>query len=351
MDLQGKWLKEYTTVKQMQEAIGLEQFLDSLPVEKRVWVYEKPKTCVEVGELAEQVRKQGSRMEPQQKPTGGRSASAEHPVKGNSAEKSTNNGWEEVAVQEDWMGRGQMLRVREDWTHQIRRDCPDKKPSDKVYLCVGKKQQPSHEVKKDLRVRHQGCVEGQTVQDILLDTGCTRTMVRADLVPPEHFLEGDAVTIQCARGDTVLYPIAIVAIQIGGLEMEVEAAISERLPVAVLLGKEVPEFTQLLGKKDSNTGEQEQQGEAMVVVTRAQARRNMEELLRREKEVLAGAKSSSLGDGTGESDAQIDDAEPSVRTTPLRTREGCCISSVGKARSRGRRLESVDTPWKYLQQS
>ena len=62
MDLQRKWLKEHTTsVEQMQEAIGLEQFLNSLPMEKRVWVYEKkPDTCVRAGELAdeyEQVRK------------------------------------------------------------------------------------------------------------------------------------------------------------------------------------------------------------------------------------------------------------------------------------------------------
>ena len=56
MDLQRKWLKEHTTtVEQMQEAIGLEQFLNSLPTEKRVWVYEKkPKTCVEAGELADE---------------------------------------------------------------------------------------------------------------------------------------------------------------------------------------------------------------------------------------------------------------------------------------------------------
>ena len=39
MDLQRKWLKEHTTtVEQMQEALGLEQFLNSLPTEKRVWV-------------------------------------------------------------------------------------------------------------------------------------------------------------------------------------------------------------------------------------------------------------------------------------------------------------------------
>ena len=53
-------------VHEVQEAIGLEQFLNSLPTEKIVWLHEKkPRTCVRAGELAgelagenEQVRKQ-----------------------------------------------------------------------------------------------------------------------------------------------------------------------------------------------------------------------------------------------------------------------------------------------------
>ena len=39
-----------------------------------------------------------------------------------------------------------------------------------------------------------GIVEGPYTDDILLDTGCVRTMVRRNLVPP--ILPGDAVTIQ-----------------------------------------------------------------------------------------------------------------------------------------------------------
>ena len=62
MDQQLKWLKEYKTVEEVHEAIGIEQFLNSLPVEKRVWVSErKAKTCIQAGELDdeyEQVRRQ-----------------------------------------------------------------------------------------------------------------------------------------------------------------------------------------------------------------------------------------------------------------------------------------------------
>ena len=146
MDLQRKWLKAYTTVEQVQEAIGLERFLGSLPMEKKVWVYEKqPKTCVEAGELAdqyEQVRKQESGVELQRKPTGVQSkgsAPGGHPGKGSSAQEETakgaagkksqsrRTGWEGVKC----FGCGQLGHVK--------RDCPDKNPPEKVYLSVGKK--------------------------------------------------------------------------------------------------------------------------------------------------------------------------------------------------------------------
>ena len=37
-------------------------------------------------------------------------------------------------------------------------------------------------------------MEGIRVEQIVLDTGCSRTMVRQDLVPEGKIIEGDAVT-------------------------------------------------------------------------------------------------------------------------------------------------------------
>ena len=51
----------------------------------------------------------------------------------------------------------------------------------------------------------RGKVEGKAVEDVLLDTGCSRTMIRRDLVPAHKYLEGDTVTIRCAHGDVTLY--------------------------------------------------------------------------------------------------------------------------------------------------
>ena len=95
-------------------------------------------------------------------------------------------------------------------------------------------------------MRRRGVVEGRYVGDILLDTGCSRTLVRRALVPDKKMQEGDVVTIRCAHGDTVLYPVAEVEVEVGGRRIQVEAAVSDTLPVSVLLGTDVEELGELL---------------------------------------------------------------------------------------------------------
>ena len=130
-------------------------------------------------------------------------------------------------------------------------------------------------------------MEGIHVDQIVLDTGCSRTMVRRDLVPENKFIEGDAVTIWCAHGDTVLYPVAQLELQVDGVPVCVEAAVSQSLPVQVLLGTDVPELHQLLG--DSIMSRQVEN--SMMVVTRTQAMRQLQEdTITRSKERESGAK-------------------------------------------------------------
>ena len=62
----------------------------------------------------------------------------------------------------------------------------------------------------------------------------------------------EPVTLRCAHGDTVLYPLAEVNISVGGLAFVVRAAPSETMPVSVLLGTDVPELGQLLHKNVSD---------------------------------------------------------------------------------------------------
>ena len=85
-----------------------------------------------------------------------------------------------------------------------------------------------------------GVVEGRYVGDVVLDTGCSRTLVRKELVAAKKVMDGTAVTIRCAHGDTVLYPLAKVTMEIGGEKVVVEAAVSKTLPASVLLGTDIP---------------------------------------------------------------------------------------------------------------
>ena len=61
-----------------------------------------------------------------------------------------------------------------------------------------------------------GKVKGTTVESIVLHTGCSTTLVRSNLVTQDEVLEGEVVVIQCAHGDTVLYPLALVDLEING---------------------------------------------------------------------------------------------------------------------------------------
>ena len=91
-----------------------------------------------------------------------------------------------------------------------------------------------------------GTIEGRNTANILLDTGCSRTIVHQEFVPKEKIIEGEAVNIHCAHGDTVLYPVAVVNIEIDGEPFEVQAAVADRLPTAMLLGTDVAHLSKLL---------------------------------------------------------------------------------------------------------
>ena len=262
-DLAGKWLKDYRTRGDVVDAIVTEQFVNVLPEDVKVWVKErKPKTSEEAGRLAEDYRqarktelwspgpktaKQGGpkscytcgQVGHLAKDCSGKKVSLPPPSKGEDLAKKKKE--EKPLVCYNCGGRGHTSR---------------KCPSDAMFCRseVGKPQanQP---------FRCQGLVGGQFVEDIVLDTGCSRTLVRGDLVSKENLILGRAITVQCAHGDVVMYPVASVEIEIQGNTFTVEAGVSDKLPQSVLLGTDVPGLKELL------KGEEK----AHMVVTRSQA--------------------------------------------------------------------------------
>ena len=148
-----------------------------------------------------------------------------------------------------------------------------------------------------------GVVKGVEVLDILLDTGYSRTMVHADLVPKHKIIPGEVTTVKCVHGDNILYPMADVVVQVEGVELKVKVAVSEELPVSVLLGTDVPELGELL---HSNPITLHTPGfEYALVTTQAQSQREKEvreteaAKVSRNQELVRG-RSGATGHGGGE---------------------------------------------------
>ncbi len=125
-----------------------------------------------------------------------------------------------------------------------------------------------HQVVARQGIVKQGVVEGKHIKNILLDTGCLRTLVHQDLVPENKMKDGEAVAIRCAHGDTVLYPLAQVHMEVEGRQIEIEAAVSNTLPMGILLGTDTQELAELLV-----IGEKKAEGDAFMVSTRAVTRK------------------------------------------------------------------------------
>ena len=248
MDMAKKWSKECSTFDGLLDLIVKEQLLNCLPEDIRVWVRErKAKTSAEAGELAEdflQARSAESEGHPCSNkdlpsPPGdcprcglpGHWASecpSHPPAQVKKAEHNPRKKLSEV----------QCFTCNEMGHYSFK--CPKNVG---LYCDEGSTQAPSVNGRGVYRT---GCVNGMQVEDIILDTGASRTLVREDLIPPYAMNDGE-VTITCVHGDTITYPTAQINVSVGShQDMTVRAAVSKTLPAAVLLGRDVPQLMDLL---------------------------------------------------------------------------------------------------------
>ena len=288
-DTVDKWTRECSSVQELRDLIAKEQLLNSLPSDIRVWVSErKPKTSREAGQLADdylQARRRSQELNKNEQPR--RQDKRSHgPIRcyichqeGHGARecKKSQSGGGPGAVSNRENPQRQDKPVVRCFNCGGRGHISTKCPSNALYCsnrrgrnCTWK---PGHS--RSGCVYRAGAVEGQAVEDVLLDTGCSRTLVRRDLVPESKRLDG-SVAIRCAHGDTVEYPLATVDISIGDQKFTVEAAwVADALPASVLLGTDVPNLVELL---HSNSVRQSGRSEAVLaVMTRAQTKKSAEE--------------------------------------------------------------------------
>ena len=127
---------------------------------------------------------------------------------------------------------------------------------------------------RGLGLRRRGFVEGTAVNGIMMSTGCSGTMVGRDLVVKEKLMEGKDAVARYVHGDTVLYPMAQVCMEVDGCMINTTAAVSDTLPMAVLLRKDVPELLILI---QCRTPRDNVDTSEASVMTRAETRRRAEE--------------------------------------------------------------------------
>jgi len=316
MDLLQKWTKECTSKQEVLEFVAVEQLLNVMPEDIRVWVRErKPKTAAEAGELADdylQARKREMKAEPIR--TTDKSPEAAERKRCYTCGSVKHLAWEcPQGSRSGGAAPGRERHQKQEGEVKCfncgrRGHISTRCPRDAMFCEVGPGQgrldggdQPQQKgvSGKSGRAR-SGLVEGRRVDDILLDTGCSKTLVRRDLIPEKKVLEGDVVTIRCAHGDTVVYPVVEVEMDVDGVKIQVEAAVSDTLPRSVLLGTDVPEFSDLLGSGALRDGKQ-QVDDVMAVVTRAQAKRQeAEEVVRCQREEVSGVKTNPVEEDSAE---------------------------------------------------
>ena len=227
------------SVADVTDLVVLEQLVSTLPVDVRVFVKErKPKTSLEAAEIADdylRARKQdlGATFgEEHRKPA------ERHPLVG--PKRCLRCGMPGHLVRDcrrgipkaGDTGKEKELAVKMEKPEKVKRDLKDIEcfnchqkghyasncPHRAMFCMERRMYHTGHSRVKRCQstdkvgIAKPGIVDGTAVSNILLDTGCSRTLVRKDLVPKEKILDGEVVAIRCAHGDTVLYPLARVGV-------------------------------------------------------------------------------------------------------------------------------------------
>ena len=304
-------------MEEIQELIGMEQFLNTLPANKRLWVMErKPKTCIQAGELVDEYE-HARREESQRYPENVKGTRSEQKCSFCGKAGHSEDVCYKKTTKEETSRRKTIVCYNCGKPGHPARKCPNNE------VLFGR--ESKYKVKDGMYCK--GSVEGCLVSRILLDTGCSRTMVRRQFVPQEKFLEGKWVSSRCVHGDTVLYPLADIKLVVEGIPVTVEAAVADSLPVEVILGTDASRTTELLGRRAGSVFFAQEH--VMVVTTRAKRRQEIqEEVLRKEKEVMSGVVPNPLG---------VSEEEPKLKTMSQEQRrqmrrelgsQGDCLSHI-----------------------
>ena len=241
----------------VREVVIMEQILLGVPAEMAVWLKEKkPESLDLLGRLADDyaLARKSEGAKPARLPAPGLKPEAYRPPNPMREER-----------QRAGMGSGRVqVNAKGDkrcyscghWGH-LSYSCPNKKA-----LFAGACQDVAWN-EDSYKYLRRGTVDGRPVQ-MLVDTGCDRTIVSATIVKTAKLDPGSKVPVLCVHGDTCFYPTATVKLASGPWSKEATVAVAPNLPVAVLLGRDIYEQAAILGQDGPARG--------LAVVTRSKAK-------------------------------------------------------------------------------
>ncbi|KAJ1172129.1 hypothetical protein NDU88_003979 [Pleurodeles waltl] len=82
----------------------------------------------------------------------------------------------------------------------------------------------------------------------LVDSGCSQSVIRQDLVSPKQTMSQAHVLIACVHGDQSYYPVAMITFQFRGEEEPLRVGVLPHLEEDIIIGTDYTAFTQLLNK-------------------------------------------------------------------------------------------------------
>ena len=217
------------------EMMIMEQLVETLPPHIQIWVREhKPKSGKDAAVLADDYvdARKATTCDKRN------SHSEQGKVKDDAGTKTENQSNDRMKTQ------ASLKCYNCSEIGHIAKKCPKKQgeKSGKTGLFV---KQNQYVRKEPVTFTCEGEVEGHPVE-IFLDTGCNMCVVHKDLVKSESIDDTNVTKLRCVHGDEKVYPTATVEVKIADQKYQILAGVLPDLPKPILIGRDLPNFDQLL---------------------------------------------------------------------------------------------------------